>query len=252
MATADETKKLLSDYRTKGDNAARDQLLDNYVPLVKRVCSRFRGSQEPQDDLVQVGMIGLLNAVEKFDPGYGTAFTSLAIPEILGAVLNYLRDHGSLLKVPRGLRKNKLTVFRRGEELTSWMGRPPTTAELATATDLTEKEVTDAQRFGRMGEPRSLDAPVESLDSDGSCTLADLIGDDDDEMEFSVDTLDLEDAMGALTDREQSILRLRFFKSFSQRQAASVIGISQMHVSRLERAALGKLRSVMVREELAA
>jgi len=82
--------------------------------------------------------------------------------------------------------------------VTSWMGRPPTTAELATATDLTEKEVTDAQRFGRVGEPRSLDAPVESLDSDGSCTLADLIGDDDDEMEFSVDKLDLEDAMGRL------------------------------------------------------
>lgn len=252
MATVDETKQLLRAYRTQGDAAARDRILENYVPLVKRVCSRFRGSQEPQDDLLQVGMIGLLNAIEKFDPSYGTAFTSLAIPEVLGSILNYLRDHGSLLKVPRGLRKNKLTVYRVGEELTSWLGRSPTTAELALATSLTEREVTEAQRFGRTGEPRSLDAPVETLESGGSCTLADILGGDDDELEFSDDRLDLEDAMKSLTDRERSILLLRFHKSLSQRQAAKVIGISQMHVSRLERAALSKLRSVMDREELAA
>ena len=118
--------------------------------------------------------------------------------------------------------------------------------------DLTETEVMEAQRYGRIGEPRSLDAPVESLDSDGSFTLADLIGDKDYELEFSVDRLDLEHAMESLSERERAILLLRFHKSLSHRQAAKVIGISQMHVSRLERGALGKLRSVMEREELAA
>ncbi len=149
-------------------------------------------------------MIGLLNAVEKLDPDYGTAFTSLAIPEIFGAVLNYLRDHGSPLKVPRGLRENKLTVYRIGEEFNSWLGRPSTTAKLAVAklavaTGLTEKEGTDRPTFRDGGPTEILDAPVESLDEDGSCTLGDLIGGG--EIELSMDKLDLQDALGGFGTR---------------------------------------------------
>ena len=99
-ATAEETKRLLRAYGLSRDRDIRDQLVDSYMPLVKNLCRRFQSAREPQEDLIQVGVIGLLNAIEKFDPERGTSFSSLAIPEILGAILNFLRDHGSLLKVP--------------------------------------------------------------------------------------------------------------------------------------------------------
>ena len=103
MATATETLELLEVYRQTGDTGARDELVANFIPLVRRLCWRFQASGEPQEDLFQVGALGLLNAITKFDPSYGTSFTSLAIPEVLGAILNYLRNHGTLLKVPRGI-----------------------------------------------------------------------------------------------------------------------------------------------------
>ena len=101
-------QELLESYRITGDVGPREQLVANYVPLVRRLCRRFLTSREPQEDLFQTGMLGLLSAIAKFDPDRGTSFSSLAIPEILGAILNYLRDHGSLIKVPRALRRNKL------------------------------------------------------------------------------------------------------------------------------------------------
>lgn len=101
--SATQTLKLLEAYRETADPGAREQLVSNYVPLVRRLCRRFRTSREPQEDLFQIGMIGLLNAIEKFDPERGTSFSSLAIPEVLGAILNYLRDHGSLIKGKRSV-----------------------------------------------------------------------------------------------------------------------------------------------------
>ena len=139
--SAEETLRLLEAYRERRDVSAREQLVSNYVPLVRRLCRRFRTSRKPQEDLFQIGMIGLLNAIEKFDPERGTSFSSLAIPEILGAILNYLRDHGSLIKVPRTLRRNKLTIDKVAESMASSLGRWPNTAEVAEASDLTEESV---------------------------------------------------------------------------------------------------------------
>lgn len=245
------TLQLLEVYRKTGDGKAREKLVSNYVPLVRRLCRRFRTSREPQEDLFQIGMIGLLNAIEKFDPDRGASFSSLAIPEVLGAILNYLRDHGSLIKVPRTLRRNKLAIDKMSESLASSLGRWPTVEELAEACELSEENIHAATELGRIGDPRSLDENVESDDSDGSVTLAEYIGSVDDGFDLSLDRLTLATALDTLPPREKMILRLRFYKSMSQRQIAERIEISQMHVSRLERGALQKLRAVLQRSTAA-
>ncbi|MCH7625943.1 MAG: sigma-70 family RNA polymerase sigma factor [Chloroflexi bacterium] len=250
-SSAKQTLKLLEVYRETSDPDAREQLVTNYVPLVRRLCRRFRTSREPQEDLFQIGMIGLLNAIEKFDPERGTSFSSLAIPEVLGAILNYLRDHGSLIKIPRTLRRNKLTLDKMAENLASSLGRWPTMSELSEACDLSEAEINAATELGRIGDPRSLDESVDSDDSEGSATLAEYVGTIDQEFDLSLDRLTLATALDTLPDREKNILQLRFYKGMSQRQIAEQIEISQMHVSRLERAALQKLRGVLQKNSAA-
>jgi RNA polymerase sigma-B factor len=211
----------------------------------------LRTSREPQEDLFQIGMIGLLNTIEKFDPERGTSFYSLAIPEVLGAILNYLRDHSSLIKIPRTLRRNKLTIDKIAEFIASSLGRWPNVSELAEACDLTEKEILAATELRRIGDPRSLDGSVETEDSDGSVSLSDYVGSVDTEFELSLDRLTLAMPLDTLPDREKTILLLRFYRSMFQRQIAECIEISQMHVSRLERAALQKLRRVLVKNSAA-
>ena len=242
-----ETPRLLAAYKETGDRNARDQLVVNYTPLVRSLCRRFRKSREPQEDLLQIGMIGLLNAIEKFDPGRGTSLSSLAIPEILGAILNYLRDHGSLIKVPRDIRRKKLTVDKMSESLASSIGHWPTVTELVSACDLTEAEVLEAAELSRIGDPRSLDQPLDTHGADGGFTLLECVGREDVEYDLSLNRLTLAKALDTLPARERTILNLRFHKELSQRQIAERIKISQMHVSRLERGALQKLRAVLDR-----
>ena len=161
-------------YRQFRDMQARDRLVVNYIPLVRRLSNRYRGAIEPPEDLFQVGMIGLLNTIEKFDPSYGTSFSSLAIPEIRGAILNHLRDHGSLIKIPRALKQKKLAVDKVTEAPAPRIGRWPTVGELAQACDLAEEDVNAAMNLGRTGDPRSLDEDLGNDDGEGCATLSDL------------------------------------------------------------------------------
>ena len=246
-----ETRELLDRYRRTGDVDARGRLVSNYVPLVKSLCRRFDSAREPQEDLFQVGVIGLLNAIEKFDSERGNSFSSLAIPEVLGSILNHLRDHGSLLKVPRSLRRNKLVIDKVSEKLTSTLGRWPTVAELAESCELSKEEVQAAFVLGRIGEPRSLDESFNSEDADDAVTLSEYVGHEDQEFDLSLDRLTLATALDTLPHREKRILKLRFLRELSQRQIAERIDISQMHVSRLERSALRKLKLVLQRSSAA-
>ena len=249
--SAPETTELLEAYRSDCDLDARARLVANYLPLVRSICRRFRSSREPQEDLFQVGVIGLLHAIEKFDPDRGTSFSSLAIPEILGTILNFLRDHGSLLKIPRALRRNKLAVDRVSDSLASSLGRWPTVAEVAEACKLSDREVCRATEFSRVGDPRSLDENLESEDSEGRTTLSECVGLEDTGFDLTLVRLMLAAALATLPARERTILRLRFYNELSQRQTADLIDISQMHVSRLERGALYKLRLVLLRSSTA-
>lgn len=240
-----KTRALIESYQGTGDPAARDQVISDYVPLVRSLCRRFLAAREPQEDLEQVGMIGLLNAVEKFDLDRGTSFSSLAIPEVLGAILNHLRDHSTLIKIPRTLRRNKLALDKPSESMASSLGRWPTAVELSQACDLSEKEVDQATELAWASEARSLDTGPERDDSEASANLMEYLGAEDEGFDLSLDRLILATALDTLPAREKTVLKLRFYKELSQRQIAERIHVSQMHVSRLERSALRKLRDVL-------
>ena len=246
-ANVSQTLRLLEAYSEHADAQARDELVANYAPLVRRMCRKFRASSESQEDLFQVGVIGLLRAIEKFDPSYNTSFASLAVPEVLGAILNHLRDHGSLIKMPRALRQKMLSVDRVAGKLAVRLGRWPTVAELAEECELTEDEIYDALELGYTGEPRSLDESIEGEDGDSSLSLSDTVGHEDIQFDVSLDRMTLAAALSTLPARERKIVILRYYGGMSQVQTARRIKVSQMHVSRLERGALSKLRLIIHR-----
>ena len=248
MATA--TTTLLENYRQLGDPDDRDRLASDYMPLVRGIARRFRFSREPQEDLVQTGVIGLLGAIEKFDPRRGVRFVSLAFPAVLGSMLNYLRDQGGLVKVSRTLRGNGRAVQTSSEVLAVWLGRWPTAAEISTHCGLTQAAVDEALEFGRNGSPCSLDQSTGVPGGEAAVALLDLLGQRDKGYEAAVDRITLECALDTLPPREKTIISLKFYGGMSQRQIAGRINLSQMHVSRLERSALRKLRSIVLGEDL--
>ena len=224
------------------DNQDRDNLVNKHLGLVRRVCAKFRYSGEPFEDLVQVGSVGLLKAAAKYDPKLGSNFTAYAIPVIVGEVKNYFRDHGWAVKIPRKLQSQKLAVGRAVNTLNQDLGRSPTIPEIAEATGFTEDEVYQSFEVELYGKPVSLDSEYDSGESDGTSTVLDYVGDVDSELEALPDRLDLARAVGYLDQREQDIIYLYYYKELSQTEIARKLALSQMHVSRLQRGALGKLK----------
>ena len=236
------TNELLDLWRESEDPDARDQLVLDHIPLVRRLCRRFSYSGEPLDDLMQVGTIGLLKAIKKFDPQLGSNFISFAVPVIVGEVKNYFRDHGWAVKLPRKLQSRKLAVDRTVVTLTQTLGRTPTVPEVAQATGFCPEEVYETFEVERFGKPLSLDAQYDGDDSDDPSSILDYLGEADPDLEGLVDKLDLKDALDGVDSREQTIIYLKFHSGLSQSAIAQRLGISQMHVSRLQRNALSKLK----------
>ncbi len=220
----------------------RERLVATHIPLVHQRCRKFRDCGEPQEDLVQVGCIGLLKASKKFDPDRGISFITYAVPVIVGEVKNYLRDHGWAVKVPRKIQKQKLAVQRAVESLGHPLGRSPTFSEIAEATEISEAEVFDTFEVGNYGRPLSLDAEYDGNGSKDVSTVLDYIGAEDPRFEKLGDRMDLGQTFSSLTNREKAIIYLKFYVGLPQTEIAKRIGISQMHVSRLQRHALGLLR----------
>jgi RNA polymerase sigma-B factor len=236
---------LLDLYRESKDAAVREAIVARYIPLVHRLCNRFRNASEPYEDLVQVGILGLLNAIEKFDPGRGTDFSSLAIPEVLGAILNHLRDHGTHIKAPRKLRRHKVQVERASELLALRLERSPTVAELSHESGLSEGEVYATMELARIEYVRSLSDPVVDGPRGDAGTLSDFVGNEDDRLDLVLDRMVVLAALEGLPVRERRVITLRFYLGWTQMEVARRIGVSQMHVSRLERKALDRLRDLL-------
>ena len=239
------TAEVLERYAYGREEQARAELVARYRPLVRNISRRYWAAREPQEDLLQVGMLGLLNAIEKFDLALGTSFAALAIPEIRGAILNHLRDHGSAIKVPRGLQRARRTVDKVASRMAPGLGRWPAPREIADECDLTEAEVDAAIRLGYEDVPFSLDRGMDGGDGDDSPTLADSLGQEDVEFDRAVLGLTLQSALKTLSATEQTIMRLRYYEGKTQRETAEKVSVSQMHVSRLDRGALAKIRAVM-------
>jgi RNA polymerase sigma-B factor len=215
-------------------------MVERHLGLARHLALRYSDSGEPLEDLFQVASLGLVNAVDRFDPTRGIAFTTFAVPTILGELKRHFRDRGWAIHVPRDLKEAALRVRRAiadhpGE-------RPPTPAELAEATGLSLEAVLEALQVAGVQRTLSLDAPTGS-DEDGSAALIDLLGDDDKDLARAADRTLLETLMRSVTPREREILRLRFAEDLTQSQIGERIGVSQMQVSRILRGALSRMRA---------
>jgi len=227
------------------DEQERDHLVTRHLGLVRRLCAKYRNSGEPMEDLVQVGSVGLLKAAAKYDPELGSNFAAYAIPVIVGEIKNYFRDHGWAVKVPRKLQRQKLAVGRAVDSLTQSLGRAPTIQEIAEATGFSEDEVYQTFEVELYGKPVSLDTEYDSGESDDTSTVLDYVGNVDPDLEALPNRLDLARALGYLDEREKTIIYMYYSKGLAQTDIAKKLAISQTHVSRLQRGALGKLEQVL-------
>jgi RNA polymerase sigma-B factor len=230
---------LLRSYHRDGDREARDQALVELMPLVRALASRYAGRGEPLEDLVQVGALGLIKAVDRFDVDRGVEFSSYAVPTIVGEIRRHFRDKAWAMHVPRRLKELSVRLSRVLDQLTTELGRSPTIAELAAATGVEEEDVIDALDSANAYSTRSLHAPFDDGDE---TSLADKLGDDDSGFAEVEDGSLVAAGLEALDERERRIVELRFFEEKTQSQIAAEVGISQMHVSRLLRSALATMR----------
>jgi RNA polymerase sigma-B factor len=240
-AEAQETERqLLIRYHSEGDLAAREELAERFLPLARDLALRYTYTDEPFDDLLQVASLGLIKAIDRFEPGRGTKFTSYAAPTILGELKRHFRDKGWALHVPRDLQERTLAVSKTTEALSKELGRSPKVREVAAELGCSVEAVLEAQEAAASYEAASLDAPT-SRDDDEAASLVELMGDED----TSYDLVESRDAIAstwkALPDVERQVLELRFMHDLTQREIGERIGYSQMHVSRLLRRALDRL-----------
>ncbi|MFO7248065.1 MAG: RNA polymerase sporulation sigma factor SigF [Bacillota bacterium] len=235
----DEEVRALIARSQAGDTEARNRLVEANVRLVWSVVQRFLGRGYEADDLFQIGCIGLLKAVDKFDLSYDVKFSTYAVPMIIGEIQRFLRDDGSV-KVSRSLKEAAQRIRRKKDDLTKALGRTPTVGELAEALGMTPEEVVFAQEAGRA--PASIHETVYENEGD-PITLMDQLADGNEEGWF--DKLALQEAIRKLDERERLIVYLRYYKDYTQSEVAERLGISQVQVSRLEKRILQKIRDEM-------
>ncbi|MEA2143089.1 MAG: polymerase sigma-B factor [Solirubrobacteraceae bacterium] len=230
-------------YRATGDTGIRDRLIERALPLAHQVARRYNRSGEPFDDLLQVARLGLCKAVERFDPARGVAFSTYAVPTMVGEIKRHFRDTGWAIHVPRSLQERVLKVERAGKALSSQLGRAPTVGEIAEATRMDVETTLEALEAASAYEARSLDAPAPADDQEGRAYV-ETLGARDDAYELVDDRGAVASAMRTLPLRERRILHMRFMEDMTQSEIAERVGVSQMQVSRLLRRSLQRLREV--------
>lgn len=241
------TKELFRRYRLDGDEVARDELITMYLNLVKYLASRFRNRGEPIDDLVQVGTIGLIKAIDRFDIERQVEFTTYATPTIVGELKRYFRDKGWAIKVPRRLQELSFKVNQAVDALTQRLQRSPSVPEIAEYLEVTPEEVLEAMETSEAYNFVSLESD-RGNDGSESFSILEYIGKDDALMAAVEDRTTLQCAFKELTPQEQRVLYLRFFEGLTQTEIARKLDISQMQVSRLLRRTLRVLRETIVKE----
>jgi RNA polymerase sigma-B factor len=235
-----ESNELFVCWQKHGDQHAREELVERFLPLARKLARRYTGAREPFEDLFQVASLGLVKAIDRFDTSRGTAFSSFAVPTILGELKRYFRDLGWSVHVPRGAQEQALEVEAAQQKLTARAGRAPSTQELAEYLEISVEDVVEALETAAAHHSTSLDAPRDDADGE-SGTLADAFGGPDERYEFVDARVTIAAAARSLSERERHVLALRFIEDMTQTQIAEAIGISQMQVSRILRRALGRL-----------
>ena len=228
-------------FRTLPDERARAELFELYRPLANHLANRYVKRGIEVQDLEQVAAIGLLNAIDRFDPDFGSRFVSFAVPTITGELKKHFRDIGWGTRVPRRMKEISMLSRRANEELSQRLGRSPTIEEVADEIEVDVDDVVEAAALGSAYRPDALDAPLQGED----LTRKDRLGDEDGRVEMVVDLAALRPLLERQTERRRRIIELRFYEDLTQRQIAERIGISQMHVSRILSSTLEQLRVLM-------
>lgn len=237
---ADE-RALLERYRRTGEQSVREELVERFMPLARRLATRYRGDREPLEDLVQVASLGLVKALDRFDPERGVAFSSYAVPTILGELKRHFRDRGWSVRVPRDLQERIARVDRAIAELPGLLGRAPSVNEIAERLEVDPEKVLEAMEAGQAHHAMSLDAQSQTEEGEG-IPLTERLGGRDpgfDTVEYGAA---IEDALATLSERDREVLHLRFVEDMTQTEIAERVGVSQMHVSRILRGAVERLR----------
>jgi RNA polymerase sigma-B factor len=242
-ARAREDRRLLERYHHDADPAAREALVERFLPLARQLARRYQRGGEPLDDLVQVASLGLLKAIDRFDPARETAFSSFAVPTILGELKRHFRDKGWAVRVPRDLQELAVRVDRVGEEIGRQLGRAPTPAEIAESIGASTEQVLEAREAAAAYRAVSLDRPRDE-EEEGDGGIADSVGVEDPGFRLAEDAATVERLMRVLSDREREVLRLRFEEDLTQSEIGARVGVSQMHVSRLIRQSVARLREL--------
>jgi RNA polymerase sigma-B factor len=241
----EQTRERFALYAATKDRAVRDELVVGHLNLVRYLAVRFANRGESIDDLIQVGTLGLIKAIDRFDINRGVEFTTYATPTIIGEIKRYFRDKGWAVKVPRRLQELNLAVNRAVENLSVELGRAATVGDLAKHLGATDEEIIEAQELGQAYNLLSLDSEFSAEGEAKAATLLDYVGASDSELELLEDKANLERAFVVLDPRERIIVYLRFYQNISQTEIARRLNVSQMHVSRLQARALTKLKNFL-------
>jgi RNA polymerase sigma-B factor len=242
-SASEDLGDLFARWQGQGDQAAREELLERFMPLTRSLARRYGRSSEPFEDLLQVASLGLLKAIDRFEPERGHPFPSFAVPTILGEMRRYFRDSGWAVHMPRGTQERALKVRDAQERLTNECGHAPTVGQLAEFLEFDTEDVLDTLQALQAYETLSLDAPPPSAEDD-AMTVGDVLGHDDERYELIELDATVTAALEHLPARERLILRMRFVEDRTQTEIAARVGVSQMQVSRLLRRSLDQLRAL--------
>lgn len=241
------TAELFGELRATASAALRDYLIERHEGLVRHVARQYANSGESYDDIVSVGHLGLVNAVDRFDPERGTKFATFAVPTIKGEIRRHFRDRTWGLRVPRRIQELSLRARQATEEMTQRCGRSPTYSELAEQLGVNEEEIIEALEVGRQYGLLSIESGGEDEDGGGQ-SAAERQGVVDEELDLLGQRAQLAWALKQLPARQRIIMVMRFYLDLSQQDVGERLGISQMHVSRLQQKAQARLRQLLERE----
>lgn len=228
-------------WQEHGDRAARDALVERFLPLARNLARRYVRSSEPLDDLVQVASLGLVKALDRYDPSRGFRFAAFAVPTILGELRRYFRDAAWSIHVPRGAQERALAVEEAQQQLTNATGRAPTVQDIAQYLEMDMEEVLNGLQVSQAYSTLSLDAPRRTSDDDQEA-YGDTLGEEDERFDLVEADVVVSEALRHLPARERKILHLRFVEDLTQSEIAAQVGLSQMQISRLLRRSLEQLR----------
>jgi RNA polymerase sigma-B factor len=238
---AEDDRALFERYLDSRDPVDREILVERFLPLARQLARRYQRPEEPFEDLFQVACLGLVKAIDRFDLSRDVAFSSYAVPTILGEIKRYFRDRTWSVRVPRDLQELALRVDRKVGELSTDLHRAPTVSEIAEALGADEEEILEALEASAAYRATSLSTPRGNEDEAGD-TLGDTVGTSEDGFDLAEDRATLAQLLRAVTPREREVLRLRFVEDLTQSEIGARVGVSQMHVSRLIRQAVERLR----------